>query len=161
VPLRFGDPVIIDDSTPAEVQSGAVVGPRTRSVWLRFDGAIEQVNVSFFFPDVAGAFIGLSMAELVGRVVAPDDAWPRDFRETVAELESLPVHERLSRIERLLLARLEPRLEPGPQVREALRLIHTNRGRVGVALFELRWSEALSEEQALVDSSPCHPKSPR
>lgn len=131
VPLRFGDPVVIEDSGPAIVESAALVGPRTRSVWLRFDGTIDQVNVSFF-PGVAGAFIGLSMPELVGRVVALDDVWPSDFRQAVADLEPLPVQERVSRLEPLLLARLDPRLEGSPQVREAVRLIHAKRGRVRV-----------------------------
>jgi AraC-like DNA-binding protein len=131
VPLRFGDPIAIEGATPMVVQSGAVVGPRTRSVWLRLEGAVNQVNVSFF-PGVAGAIVGLPMPELVGRVIPPGDVWPSDFREAVADLESLPVAERISRLEPLLLARLEPQLEPGPQVREAVRLIQSNAGRVRV-----------------------------
>jgi AraC-like DNA-binding protein len=131
VPLRFGDPVVIEDSRPAIVASAALVGPRTRSVWLRFDGTIDQVNISFY-PGAAGAFTGLSMPELVGQVAAPDDVWPRDFRQAVADLEPLPVQERISRLERLLLARLHPRREPGPQVREAVRLIRATGGRVRV-----------------------------
>src|SRR5262249_37746790 len=85
-PLRFGDPIIVDDIRPAVVESAAVGGPRTRSVWLRFDGRIDQVHVSFF-PGVAGAFPGLSMQELVGRMAAPDEVWPTGFRQAVAELE--------------------------------------------------------------------------
>ena len=94
VPLRFGDPVVVQDSDPSIVESAAVVGPRISSVWLRLDGKVDQVNVSFF-PGVAGAFVGLSMSELVGRVAAPDDAWPRDFREAVAELQPLTLKDRL------------------------------------------------------------------
>src|SRR5919198_5975843 len=93
VPVRFGDPVVVDGPVSAEVPSAALVGPRTRSTWLRFDGSVDQVNVSFF-PGVAGAFVGVSMAEVLGRVAPPDDVWPREFREAVAELEPLPVEER-------------------------------------------------------------------
>jgi hypothetical protein len=78
VPLRFGDPVVVEDSGPAIVESAAVVGPRTRSTWLRFDGRIDQVNVSFY-PGVAAAFTGLPMPEIVGRVVASAEVWPRGF----------------------------------------------------------------------------------
>ena len=131
VPLRFGDPVVIDDSRLTPVASAAVVGPRTKAVLLRFDGKIDQVNVSFH-PGVAGAFVDVSMAELVGRVAAPDDLWPSDFRDAVAELEPLPVQQRVARLERLLLAHLQPRLAPSPQVREAVRLIQAERGRVRV-----------------------------
>jgi AraC-like DNA-binding protein len=144
VPLRFGDPVVIEGSRPAKVESAVVVGPRTRSVWLRFEGRIDQVNVSFF-PGAAGAFVGLSMQELVGGVAAPDDAWPRDFREAVAELEPLSVQERVSRLERLLLARLEARLDPGRQVREALRLIQANGGRVRVRWLADRVNLSVSQ----------------
>jgi len=58
--------------------------------------------------------------------------WPDDFREGVAELEPLPAQQRISGLAGLLLARLEPRREPGPQVREAVRLIRASRGRVTV-----------------------------
>lgn len=131
IPLRFGDPVLVDGSEPAPVPSAALVGPRTRSVWLRFDGSIDQVNVSFY-PGVAGAFVGVSMPEVVGRMAPPDAVWPREFREAVAELEPLPGDERISRLSDLLLARLEPRREPGTQVREAVRLIYAACGRVRV-----------------------------
>jgi AraC-like DNA-binding protein len=131
VPLGFGDPVLVEDSGLAKVQSAALVGPRTRSVWLRFNGKIDQVNVSFF-PGVAGAFVGLSMPEVVGRVASPDDVWPRDFREAVEALAPLPTEDRISRLTDLLLARLDPRREPGPQIREAVRLIRANRGRTRV-----------------------------
>jgi hypothetical protein len=129
IPLRFGDPVVIEGSGLEEVPSAAVVGPRARSTWLRFHGRIDQVNVSFF-PGVAGAFVGVPLPEIVGRVALPDEVWPRDFREAVAEMEPLPVEERISRLSDLLLARLEPAREPGPQVREAVRLIYAMRGRV-------------------------------
>jgi AraC-like DNA-binding protein len=131
VPLRFGDPVVIDNAGLERVASAAVVGPRTRAVWLRFDGTIDQVNVSFF-PGAAGALVGLPIPELVGQIAAPHDVWPSDFRAAVADLEPLPFQERMSRLENLLLAQLQPRLEPGPQVREAVRLIHANGGRVRV-----------------------------
>lgn len=131
VPLRFGDPVVIEGSEPAMVPSAALVGPRARSVWLRFDGGIDQVNVCFY-PGVAGAFVGLAMPEIVGRVASPDDVWPREFREAVAELEPVPVEERISRLSDLLLARLEPAREPGRQVREAVRLIYATCGRLRV-----------------------------
>lgn len=131
VPLRFGDPVVAEGYPPAVAESTTVVGPKTRSVWLRFHGTIDQVNVSFL-PGAAGAFVRRSMHELIDGAASPDDAWPREFREAVAELEPLPVQERLSRLERLLLDRLEPRLDPGPQVREAVRLIQANSGRVRV-----------------------------
>jgi AraC-like DNA-binding protein len=131
VPLRFGAPVVIDGSESVEVPSAAVVGPRARSVWLRFDGHIDQVNVSFY-PGVAGAFAGVSMPEIFDRVASPDEVWPRDFREAVADLEPLAIDERISRISDLLLARLEPRREPGPQLREAVRLIYAMSGRVRV-----------------------------
>jgi hypothetical protein len=131
IPLRFADPVFVEGSGLEEVPSAAFVGPRARSVWLRFDGRIDQLNVSFF-PGVAGAFVGISMPEVVGRVVSPDEVWPRDFREAVAELEPLPVEDRISRLSDLLLARLSPEREPGPQVREAVRLIYARHGRIRV-----------------------------
>jgi AraC-like DNA-binding protein len=131
IPLRYGDPVVVEASEPAEVPSGALVGPRSRSTSLRFDGAIDQLNVSFF-PGAAGAFVAVPMAEVPGRVVSPDEVWPRDFREAAAELEPLPVRERISRLSDLLLDRLEPARAPGAQVREALRLIYATRGRVRV-----------------------------
>jgi AraC-like DNA-binding protein len=131
VPLRFGDPVIAKGFGQGVVESAAVVGPRTRSVWLSFAGAIDQVNVSFL-PGVAGAFLHLSMAEVAGRVVAPEDVWPRGFRQALADLEPLPCEDRLSRLEELLLGLLDATLDPGPQVREALRLIQATGGRVRV-----------------------------
>lgn len=88
VPVCFGDPVLVEDWGCAEVPSAAVVGPRRQAVWLRFQGTVDQVNISFF-PGSPG------LADL-------------------------------------LLARLEPRREPGPQVREAIRLVQANRGRVTV-----------------------------
>ncbi len=133
VPLCFGDPIFVEDPAPTEVQSATLVGPRTRSVWLRFTGSIDQVNISLF-PGVAGAFVGLSMPELVGRMAPPDDVWPHDFREAVAELEPLPVEKRVSRLGALLLVRLNPRWEAEVQVREAVRLINARRGRV-----QVRW----------------------
>jgi hypothetical protein len=87
VPLRFGDPVVIE-SSKATVRSAAVVGPRTRSARLRFGGSIDQVNVSFF-PGVAGAFVGLPIEDLVGRVAAPDDVWPHHFREALVDQVNL------------------------------------------------------------------------
>jgi AraC-like DNA-binding protein len=131
MPLIFGDPISIHGPTPEVVASGALVGPRTRPVWLRFDGTIDQINVAFL-PGRAGAFTSLSLPELADRLAAPDEAWPADFRQAVADLEPLPVHERLARLEQLLLARLEPRLEPSPQIREAIRLIQATSGRVRV-----------------------------
>jgi AraC-like DNA-binding protein len=131
VPVCFGDPVLVEDWGCAEVPSAAVVGPRRHAAWLRFQGTIDQVNVSFF-PGAAGAFVGLPMPELVGRMASPDDVWPHDFREAVAELEPLPPEQRISGLADLLLARLVPSREPGPQVREAVRLIQASRGRVAV-----------------------------
>jgi AraC-like DNA-binding protein len=142
--VRFGDPIVIQGSTPETVESAAVVGPRTRATWLRFDGAVDQVNISFL-PGVAGAFVHLPMAELLGRVAAPADMWPSEFCEAVAELQPLPVPERVAQLERLLLARLEPRLEPGPQVREAVRLIHSTRGRVQVRRLADRVNLSVSQ----------------
>src|SRR5690242_9104622 len=104
IPLRFGDPVIVEGQHLSEVPSGALVGPRIRSVWLRFYGYVDQVNVSFF-PGVAGSFVGLSMPEIVGQMASPADVWTRDFREQVAELGPLPVEVRISRLSELLLAR--------------------------------------------------------
>ncbi len=144
VPLRFGDPVVVEGSGAAGVPCAALVGPRCRSVWLRFDGSIDQVNVSFF-PGVAGAFVGLSMPEVVGRVASPDEAWPRDFREAVAELEALALEERIGRVSDLLLARLEPGREPGAQVREAVRLIRATRGRVRVRRLADRVNLSISQ----------------
>lgn len=144
VPLRFGDAVVIEGSPPEEVRSAVLVGPRYRSVWLRFDGGIDQVNVSFF-PGVAGAFVDVSMPEVVGRVAAPDDVWPRDFREAVAELEPLAVEERIARLSELLLDRLAPEREPEPQVREAVRLIYATRGRVRVRWLADRVNLSISQ----------------
>lgn len=131
VPVCFGDPVIVADWGHAEVRSAAVVGPRRHATWLQFNGVIDQVNVSFF-PGEAGAFVGLSMPELVDRMASPDEVWPHDFREAVAQLEPLSPGQRISGLADLLLARLEPRREPGPQIREAVRLIRASRGRVPV-----------------------------
>jgi AraC-like DNA-binding protein len=131
VPVCFGDPVLVDDWGRAEVPSAAVVGPRRHAVWLRFQGTIDQVNISFF-PGAAGVFVGLAMLELVGRMAAPEDAWPGDFRQAVADLEPLPTGQRIRGLAGLLLARLEPRRDPGPQVHAAVRLIRASRGRVTV-----------------------------
>jgi AraC-like DNA-binding protein len=144
VPLRFGDHVVIDGSEPVTVPSAALVGPRTRAVSLRFDGSVDQVNVSFY-PGVAGAFVGVSTAEVVDRMAAPDEVWPRAFREAVAELQPLPVEERISRLSELLLARLEPRREPGPQLREAVRLIYATCGRVRVRCLAERVNLSVSQ----------------
>jgi hypothetical protein len=86
VPVCFGDPVLVEDSEAAEVPSAAVVGPRRHATWLRFQGRIDQVNVSFF-PGEAGAFVGLPMPELVNRMASPDDVWPHDFRDAVTALQ--------------------------------------------------------------------------
>jgi AraC-like DNA-binding protein len=131
VPVCFGDPVLVEDWGRAAVPSAAVVGPRRQAVWLRFQGTIDQVNISFF-PGAAGAFVGLPMPELVGRMASPDDVWPHDFREAVAELEPLSPEQRVAGLADLLLTQLEPGREPGPQVREAIRLIRASRGRVAV-----------------------------
>jgi AraC-like DNA-binding protein len=131
IPLRFGDHVVVSRPTAEAVPSAALVGPRARSVWPRCHGRIDQLNVSLF-PGVAGAFVDVSMPEIVDVVAAPDDVWPRDFRAAVAELEPLPVEERIARLSELLLARLEPARAPGPQVREAVRLIYASKGRVRV-----------------------------
>jgi AraC-like DNA-binding protein len=131
VPVCFGDPVLVEDWGRAEVPSAAVVGPRRQAVWLRFQGRVDQINISFF-PGAAGAFVGLAMPELVGRMASPGDVWPHDFREAVAELEPLPPGQRIAGLVDLLLARLEPCREPHPQVREAVRLIRASRGRVRV-----------------------------
>lgn len=133
VPVCFGDPVLVEDWGRAAVPSAAVVGPRRQAVWLRFQGMVDQVNISFF-PGAAGAFTGLPMPELVGRMASPADVWPREFREAVAELESLPPRQRIAGLADLLLARLGSCREPTPQVREAVRLIRASRGRV-----QVRW----------------------
>ena len=131
LPLRFGDPVLVCGDWPTEVPSGALVGPRTRSVWLRFDGRIDQVNVSFH-PGASVALAGVSMTELVDRMASPDDVLPNHFREAMAELAPVPPSERLCRISDLLLGCLGPHGDPDPQVREALRLIRVSRGRARV-----------------------------
>jgi len=131
VPVCFGDPVLVDDWGGAEVRSAAVVGPRRHAVWLRFQGMVDQVNISLF-PGAAGVFVDVAMPELVGRMAPPDDMWPHDFRQAVAELEPLPTQQRICGLTDLLLARLEPRREPDPRVREAVRLIQARRGRVTV-----------------------------
>ena len=131
VPICFGDPVLVEDWGRAEVPSAAVVGPRRQANWLRFQGTIDQVNISFF-PGAAGAFTSLPILELAGRMAAPDEVWPHDFREAVAELEPLPSEQRVAGLAGSLLARLEPCREPGPQVREAVRLIRASRGRLRV-----------------------------
>jgi AraC-like DNA-binding protein len=144
VPVCFGDPVLVEDWGSAEVPSAAVVGPRRQAVWLRFPGAVDQVNISFF-PGVAGAFVDLPVPDLVGKMAAPDEVWPRDFREAVAELQPLPTEQRVSRLADLLLARLEPRREPSPQVREAVRLIRARHGIVTVAWLADQLSLSISQ----------------
>jgi AraC-like DNA-binding protein len=131
VPVCFGHPVLVEDWDRAEVPSAAVVGPRRHAVWLRFQGRVDQVNVSFF-PGVAGAFVGLPMSELADRMASPDDVWPHDFQEAVAELQPRPTEQRISGLADLLLTRLDARGEPPPQVREAVRLIRARRGQVTV-----------------------------
>ena len=69
----FGDPVLVEDWGGAEVPSGAVVGPRRQAVWLRFQGTVDQVNISFF--PGAGAFTGLP-----GRPAAVCRGKPRSGR---------------------------------------------------------------------------------
>ena len=71
-------------------------------------------------------------AELVGRMASPDEVWPRDFREAVAELQALPTEQQIAGLAALLLARLEPGREPSPQVRPAVRLMRAHRGRLTV-----------------------------
>ncbi len=144
VPVCFGDPVLVEDWDRGEVPSTAVVGPRRHAVWLRFQGRVDQVNVSFF-PGAAGAFVGLPMSELVNRMASPDDVWPHDFREAVAELQPLPAEQRISGLADLLLARLEPRREPPRQVREAVRLIRARRGRVPVRLLASQVNLSISQ----------------
>jgi AraC-like DNA-binding protein len=131
IPVRFGEPVVIEGPEGSNVPSAALVGPRVRSVRaaLRRRGGPTERS---FYPGVAGAFVGLSMEDAVDRMASPDDVWPRDFIDAVADLEPLPVEERISRLSDLLLARLAPRREPGPQVREAVRLIYATRGRIRV-----------------------------
>jgi AraC-like DNA-binding protein len=131
LPLTFGDSILAGNAQPAAVPSGALVGSRTRSVWLRFDGRIDQVNVSFF-PGAAAALAGVSMTELVDRIVSPDDIWPHHFSEALAESVPLPASQRISRLSALLLASVEPYGDPDPQVREAVRLIRASGGRVRV-----------------------------
>jgi AraC-like DNA-binding protein len=144
VPVCFGDPVLVEDWERVEVPSAAVVGPRRQAVRLRFHGTIDQVNISFF-PGAAGAFIGLAMSEIVGRMASPDDVWPHDFREAVAELEPLPPMQRVAVLADLLLVRLEPSREPRPQVREAVRLIRASRGRVTVRWLADRLNLSISQ----------------
>jgi AraC-like DNA-binding protein len=144
VPVCFGDRVLVEDWAGAEVPSAAVVGPRRHAVWLRFQGRVDQVNISFF-PGAAGVFVDVAMPELVGRMAPADDVWPRDFREAVAELEPLPPERRNSGLADLLLARLEPRREPDLRVREAVRLIQASRGRVTVRWLAGRLDLSVSQ----------------
>jgi AraC-like DNA-binding protein len=144
VPLRFGDPIVVESSRPEVVASAAVVGPRARAVWLRFDGIVDQLNISFF-PGAAAAFIHLAMPELAGRMAAPDEVWPSEFREAVAELEPLSVEDRILRLEQLLIARLQPQRDLGPQIREAVRLIQARRGRVRVRWLADRVNLSVSQ----------------
>lgn len=131
VPVCFGAPVLVDSWGRAEVPSAAVVGPQRHATWLRFQGAVDQVNISFF-PGAAGAFVDLPMAELAGQMASPDEAWSPDFQQAVADLAPLPTKQRLAGLATLLLARLEPRREPPAQVREAIRLIKASGGCVSV-----------------------------
>jgi AraC-like DNA-binding protein len=131
MPVCFGEPELVEDWGAAQVPTAAVVGPRRRATWLRFQGQVDQVNVSFF-PGAAGVFVGLPMPELVNRMASPDDVWPHDFREAVAALQPLPTEQRICGLADLLLARLERRREPPPPIREAIRLIRARRGRVTV-----------------------------
>jgi len=144
LPLSFGDPVMVGGAQPTAVPSAALVGPRTRSVWLRFEGEIDQVNVSFF-PGAAAAFAGLPMTELVDRIAPPDDLWPHHFREAIAELAPLPRPERTSRLSALLLANLEPYGDPDPQVYEAVRLIQASGGRVRIRRLAERVNLSVSQ----------------
>lgn len=131
VPVCFGDPVLVEDVGRSEVPSAAVVGPRKRATWLRFQGAIDQVNI-WFLPGAVSAFIDLPVHELTGRTASPDDVWPREFQEAVAELTPLPTRQRIRALEKLLLARLEPSRQAPPQVREAIRLIQARHGQLTI-----------------------------
>jgi len=131
VPLCFGNPLLVEDWNRAEVASAAVVGPRQRAVWLQLNCDVDQVNISFL-PGAAGSFVGLSMPELVDTMASPDDVWPRQFQQAVADLAPLSAEQRVARLAQLLLSRLEPRRELHPQIREAVRLIREMRGRVRV-----------------------------
>jgi len=144
VPVCFGDRVLVDDWGAVEVPSAAVVGPRRHAVWLRFQAVVDQVNVSFF-PGAASAFVDAAMPELVDKMATPDEVWPRDFQEAVAELEPLPIDQRISGLGDLLLGRLEPRREPSPRVREAVRLIRTSRGGVTVRWLADRLDVSVSQ----------------
>jgi methylphosphotriester-DNA--protein-cysteine methyltransferase len=97
--------------------------------------------------------------------------WPREFRDAVAELESLPPERRVARLAGLLLARLEPRREPPAQVREAVRLIRARRGRLGVGWLASQVNLSVSELERgftrhvglgpkLLAARPASPRSP-
>ncbi len=131
VPVCFGDPVLVEDWGRAAVPSAAVVGPRRQATWLRFQGMVDQVNISFF-PGAAGGFVGMPMPELVGRMASPDDVWPNDFRGAVAQPEPLPPEPRVAGLADLLRARLGSGREPPLEVLEAVRLIRASHGRVTV-----------------------------
>src|SRR5262249_60479175 len=81
----------------------------------------------------------------VDRGAPPDGVWPRAFPEAVAELEPLPIDQRISGLGDLLLGRLEPRREPSPRVREAVRLIRTSRGGVTVRWLADRLDVSVSQ----------------
>jgi AraC-like DNA-binding protein len=132
VPLSFGDPPLLLNHGPAAVRPAALLGPKRRADPIVFAGRVDVVNVSFR-PGAAAAFVGLSMTELTGRLAAPDDVWPAAFRQAVAELEPLGTAQRVERLERLLLDRLDPRRARRPQIGEAVRLILATGGRISIA----------------------------
>src|SRR5260370_28267898 len=70
VPVCFGDPVLVEDWGRAPVPSAAVVGPRRQAVWLRFQGRVDQVNISFF-PGAAGGVGCPPMPEPLGQLASP------------------------------------------------------------------------------------------
>jgi AraC-like DNA-binding protein len=131
VPLSFGDPPVLPRHAPAVARSGALLGPKLRADPIIFSGRIDVVNISFR-PGAAGAFVGLSMTEVAGRLAAPEDVWPRALREAVAELQPLPDWVRVARLEQLLLERFDPRRAPRPEVGEAVRLILGTGGQISI-----------------------------
>ena len=81
VPVCFGDPVLVEDWDRVEVPFTAVVGPRSTPYGCGSRaGSTRRMSR---FPRCA-RFVAADVGAC-HRMASPDDVWPHDFREAVAE----------------------------------------------------------------------------
>lgn len=128
--LSFGDaPRLLNRHGP--LGGATLLGPKRHADDGLFAGRVDLIHVNFH-PGGAAAFFAPPVAALTGRVVALEDVWGRSATDAVEALHGVPPAHRLSRLERLLLDRLDERRRASPAVREAVRLIAASDGRVRI-----------------------------